>query len=198
MSSYSSGIQYGYDEINVNSSDFVGIGSHFESNGIKSIKSREKRLQQKLQMNSIPRDPYDDLKVDHYSTAGINKTKIRRQIIQKPEDYFVMGRNDYNDKPHKLESFKSPLKTQTNKTIKSLTTKNSKIQKELEELERQNKMLTFFIFFLVIMVIAQYSKALNNHQPISVMILDPRTTLGPSTTPAVIVTASEPLPAPLL
>jgi hypothetical protein len=172
MSSYSAGTHYGYDEINVNSSDFVDIGSHFETNGIKSIKSRERRLQEKLHMNVKPYDPYDDLKVDHYSTDGIDKTKIRRQIIRKPEDYFVMG-NDYNNNPNMLESFKTPLKETTNKTIKLLTTKNNKIQEELEELEHQNKMLTFFIFFLIIMVIVQYTKTHNNPQPISVMLLDP-------------------------
>jgi hypothetical protein len=172
MSSYFNGTHYGYDEINVNSSDFTDIVNNFDSNGVTSVKSRELRLQQKLLMKPIT-DPYDDLKVDHYSTAGIDKTKIRRQIIRDPEDYFVMGQNDYNNKDHKLESYKNLPKKSIKKTIKLLTTKNNKMQEDLEELERQNKMLVFFIFFLIIIVIVQYPK-MNNHQPISVMLLDPR------------------------
>jgi hypothetical protein len=172
MSSYSAGTQYGYDEINVNSSDFAGIGSNFDSSGIKSIKSREMRLQQKLNMNQC--NPYDDLKVDHYSEVGIDRTKSRRKIIRNPEDYFVMGQNDYtnnNKKNNALESFKNPVDIH----IKTLTKKNSKMQEVLEELDRKNDILTFFIFFLVIMIIVQYSKSYKD-PTISVMILDPRAT----------------------
>jgi hypothetical protein len=185
MSSYSAGTHYGYDEINVNSSDFTGTGSHFDSNGIKSIKSREKRLQQKLNMNKyndMYDDPYADLKVNHYTAAGIDRTKIRRQIIRKPEDYFVMGQNDYNNKAHTLESFRNPVE----KPIK--TTKKNKMQEDLEELERINNMLTIFIFFLVIMIIIQYSKMYNDPKTISVMILDPRATEPDQlTTPATVI-----------
>jgi hypothetical protein len=185
MSSYSPGTHYGYDEINFNSFDFTGTGSHFDSGGIKSIKSREKRLQQKLNMNKyddLYDDPYADLKVDHYSESGIDRTKIRRQIIRKPEDYFVMGQNDYNNKAHKLESVRNPVK-------KPIKTKNNKMQEELEELERKNNMLTFFIFFLVIMIIVQYY---NDPKTISVMILDPRATQSEqSTTQATVITSNK-------
>jgi hypothetical protein len=172
MSSYSDGINYGYDEINVNSSNFTDNGDHFESNGIKSIKSRERRLQQKLHMN-MPGP--GDLRVDHYSESGCDNTKIRRQIIQQPEDYFVMGQNDYNKKAHTLESFKGKLQKQTNRNIKLLTTKNNKLQEDIEDLEYQNKMLTFFIYFLIIIIIVQYSNTYNVTKSINVTLVDPRT-----------------------
>jgi hypothetical protein len=184
MSSYSAGTHYGYDEINVNSTD-MSIGGHFESNGITSIKTREMRLQQKLNMNPM-RDPYDDLRVDHYSPMGINQTKLRRQITRNPEDYFIMGQNDYNNRIRKMKTFKSDKKQAT---VGELTIKNNQIKKDLDDLERQNNLLTFLAFFLVIMIIVQYARAYNDVKTVSVTILDPRATYPDQLTrPATVIT----------
>jgi hypothetical protein len=149
VNSYLDIADYGYDQINIGSSDINQILNTLDTNSIHdidTIREREVRMFSKLNayqpLQSIPNDKY---KPNLYGEAGSERVKLRRNVkaIQLKEK--------------KTESFQGEMSD-----IEYL-------QDELYKMEQKNNMFVIFIFFLVIVVLVQYAKGSND--PMRILVV---------------------------
>jgi hypothetical protein len=98
INSYLDTSDYGYDQINIGSSDINQILNTLDTNSIHdidTIREREVRMFNKLNayqpLQSIPNDkykPYNNCKPNLYGEAGSERVRLRRNVKEDIEKYY--------------------------------------------------------------------------------------------------------------
>lgn len=187
--SYSSGIDYGYDQISVEPDDMADLLYTTDANKlhtINKIQERENRLLRKIKefkptcQENRQRNSKNYCKPSLFFKEGSYIEHNRMNKRKNIEDYYFGGQEfrgndcDKSD-PDRKESF--------------TTTDVRDLHEELEELEKKNNIMVMFIIFLVVVVIIQYAKINNDAMPIQMMMLPP----NPSKKPQSNQTSEAPL-----
>lgn len=111
--SYLDNVEYGYDQINVGSSDYTHILRTLDANSINkisTIREREMRLFNKLntyQPLQTPSKeklaPFNPCKPDLYNLGGDQRVKLRHNVKEDVEKYYYGTGNNFKDQlpyPH--------------------------------------------------------------------------------------------------
>ena len=169
---YSSGADYGYDQINVGSDnfkDFLNTTNANRLSNIDKIREREVRLLRKIeQIKPSCQENRDRYFTDHcppslYTKAGSYIEQQRMNKRRNIEDHYFSGK----------EMRVNECKASKKEVKEGFEVSDMKyLQEELDAMEKKNDMLILFIFFLAIVIMIQYAKSTNDPQ-MKVMLISP-------------------------
>jgi hypothetical protein len=195
VNSYLDNADYGYDQINIGSSDINQILNTLNTNSINdidTIREREVRMFNKLNSyQTIQSNPHDKYTPNFYGESGSEGVRLSRNVKEDIEKYYNGTGSVLKDQlkypsEHNQRTFKYPMvyRNQTPSLsqlnpiqLKEKKTESSQsdvsdieyLQDELYKMEQKNNMFVIFIFFLVIVVLVQYAKGSNDHMRILVV-----------------------------
>jgi hypothetical protein len=203
--SYNLGSEYGYDQINVNPTDFRDFLTTDvnQLHDINKIDERERRLLKKINtfqptcQENYNRNTMNYCRPNLFSKNGSYIEQNRMNMRKNIEDYYYSGMD------HKIKNCSPSIFSKTHDKKKITEGFNNDdlqvLQNELNDIEKKNNMLMLFVFFLVLVIIIQYSKINNEHNPIKLMILPSGTPSAPMTpfgTPSAPMAPFGTLPTP--
>lgn len=190
MNSYFNGDEYGYDQINVGSTDFNIYKSFNTNTQIDNIREREKRLLNK--MNNFSSDgnlkPFatcaPSKECDKYLSSSKQTNNNHHHDHTYERNYDTHGL--YPKKKDDCQYYHQNI-ISGNKTIFPFLKREQegmyggethignhnidveKLHNQIDELDQKNNLLVIFIFFLVIAILVQYSK--HNNDPLKVLMV---------------------------
>jgi len=161
------GTEYGTDQISAGSDnirDYLNTDDSNELSQINAIRDKEMRLFKKLNSytptceSNKNRKYMDYCQQSVYANDGMNREKLRQDIINDIENKYFSGReirvrDCIPDKTEKIQT----------EGFNNFNNFNN-LQDKISEIEKKNDMLLLFIFFLVIVVIIQYTKNIDKMQ----------------------------------
>jgi hypothetical protein len=195
INSYLDNAEYGYDQINIGSSDINQILNTLDTNSIHdidTIREREVRMFNKLNdYQPLQSNPYNDYQPNLYGEAGSERVRSRRNVKEDIEKYYYGTGSVLKDQlKYPSETNQTTIdypmlyrkQTPSLSQLKAMQLKEKKtesfqgeisdmeyLQDELYKMEQKNNMFVIFIFFLVIVVLVQYAKGSND--PMRILVV---------------------------